>query len=433
MNVSPYHKKSYDDKIDSLHKQMRQLRIECGKLLNRQNESEKILCCATKAAETSSAYNTGGESCRSDSHTPEGVNNSPHTLHRPITTNEKKTDNPSTLLPDTMRASELRRCSPLPSCSQSSLFLSRSSLQNSTNQINQLKSQMHQNATKEAFDYSKKFRQDDLTRIMHDILNHCRIPSLSIVMKDKEKEKEEPRASNVKTKIINIAMPKFFRNTISQTKLYLLNEQPTGSKTNLNSNTKDQKEDAKDVLKRSEEIKMKMEKEREIALEMEREKERIENEKNAKKEELTMNEEFQEEPQYKWKVKRRSDGSRYVVRRAVRGEVLKKREAEINRERTGISTDDDAMSDLKLGHFHTREERKRQLERERLRKLQQQNTKLQQRTLATEQLINQLRDKKLQKKKQKEILDEFITTQEMLSERCKEGASLQGICTITTV
>ena len=68
---------------------------------------------------------------------------------------------------------------------------------------------MHQNATKEAFDYSKKFRQDDLTRLMHDILNHCRIPSLSIVMKDKEKEKEEPRASNVKTKIINIAMPKY--------------------------------------------------------------------------------------------------------------------------------------------------------------------------------------------------------------------------------
>lgn len=29
------------------------------------------------------------------------------------------------------------------------------------------------------------------------------------------------------------------------------------------------------------------------------------------------------------------------------------------------------------------------------------------------QLINQLRDKKLQKKKQKEILDEFITTQEV--------------------
>ena len=47
-------------------------------------------------------------------------------------------------------------------------------------------------------------------------------------------------------------------------------------------------------------------------------------------------------------MKRRSDGSRYVVRRAVRGEVLKKREAEINRERTGISTDDDAMSDLKV-------------------------------------------------------------------------------------
>ncbi|KAK5965032.1 hypothetical protein GCK32_019204, partial [Trichostrongylus colubriformis] len=51
---------------------------------------------------------------------------------------------------------------------------------------------------------------------------------------------------------------------------------------------------------------------------------------------------------YKWKVKRRCDGSRYVVKRPARSQILKKRAAQLIRERTGISTDDDAMSELKV-------------------------------------------------------------------------------------
>ncbi|VDO25522.1 unnamed protein product [Heligmosomoides polygyrus] len=72
------------------------------------------------------------------------------------------------------------------------------------------------------------------------------------------------------------------------------------------------------------------------------------------------------------KVKRRCDGSRYVVKRPARSQILKKRAAQLVRERTGISTDDDAMSELKLGHFHTREERKKHLEEERRRKIRNQ-------------------------------------------------------------
>ena len=53
--------------------------------------------------------------------------------------------------------------------------------------------------------------------------------------------------------------------------------------------------------------------------------------------------------QYKWKVKRRCDGTRYVVKRPIRSQILKKREAQLIRERTGLSTDDDAHSELKVG------------------------------------------------------------------------------------
>uniref|UniRef100_A0A914RXU3 IBB domain-containing protein n=1 Tax=Parascaris equorum TaxID=6256 RepID=A0A914RXU3_PAREQ len=45
--------------------------------------------------------------------------------------------------------------------------------------------------------------------------------------------------------------------------------------------------------------------------------------------------------------------------------------AAISQERTGISTDDDAMSELKTGRFWSREERKKHLERAKERKMRQ--------------------------------------------------------------
>ncbi|XP_076369658.1 uncharacterized protein LOC143256373 isoform X1 [Tachypleus tridentatus] len=75
-----------------------------------------------------------------------------------------------------------------------------------------------------------------------------------------------------------------------------------------------------------------------------------------------------DEEEMVWKVKRRSDGSRYITRRPVRNKLLKERALKINEERRGITTDDDAMSDLKFGRYWPKEERKRHLERERDRK-----------------------------------------------------------------
>ncbi|KAI1303129.1 E3 ubiquitin-protein ligase PDZRN3 [Halotydeus destructor] len=63
-----------------------------------------------------------------------------------------------------------------------------------------------------------------------------------------------------------------------------------------------------------------------------------------------------------WKVRKRPDGSRYITKKIVRNRLLKERALRINQERSGLTTDDDAMSELKTGKYWPRVERKRQLE-----------------------------------------------------------------------
>ncbi|KAG7252384.1 hypothetical protein CRUP_018566 [Coryphaenoides rupestris] len=66
-----------------------------------------------------------------------------------------------------------------------------------------------------------------------------------------------------------------------------------------------------------------------------------------------------------WKVKIRSDGTRYVAKRPVRDRLLKERALKIREERSGTTTDDDAASEMKQGRYWSREERKQQLLRAR--------------------------------------------------------------------
>ncbi|CAB1330392.1 unnamed protein product [Coregonus sp. 'balchen'] len=66
-----------------------------------------------------------------------------------------------------------------------------------------------------------------------------------------------------------------------------------------------------------------------------------------------------------WKVKIRSDGTRYVAKRPVRDRLLKARAIKIREERSGTTTDDDAVSETKQGRYWSKEERKRQLLRAR--------------------------------------------------------------------
>ena len=59
----------------------------------------------------------------------------------------------------------------------------------------------------------------------------------------------------------------------------------------------------------------------------------------------------------------RPDGSRYVARRPTRTFLLRQREKQIAEERSGgLTSDDDAASEIKVGKFWTRDQRKKHLE-----------------------------------------------------------------------
>ena len=61
----------------------------------------------------------------------------------------------------------------------------------------------------------------------------------------------------------------------------------------------------------------------------------------------------------------RPDGTRYITRRLVRSKILRERARQLHEERCGMTTDDDAMSELKVGRYWSKDERKRHLEKAR--------------------------------------------------------------------
>lgn len=77
-----------------------------------------------------------------------------------------------------------------------------------------------------------------------------------------------------------------------------------------------------------------------------------------------------------WKVKRRPDGTRYIVRRPIRQRLLKERALRINEERRGAeltTTEDDTISEIKLGRYWSRDERKKHMEKSRERRQRQEH------------------------------------------------------------
>lgn len=71
------------------------------------------------------------------------------------------------------------------------------------------------------------------------------------------------------------------------------------------------------------------------------------------------------EEQMEWKVKRRPDGTRYIVRRPVRNRTLRAaRASKINEERSNDqTTEDDTISEVKLGRYWSKEDRKKHMEK----------------------------------------------------------------------
>ncbi|XP_038603887.1 LOW QUALITY PROTEIN: PDZ domain-containing protein 4 [Tachyglossus aculeatus] len=152
-----------------------------------------------------------------------------------------------------------------------------------------------------------------------------------------------------------------------------------------------------------------------------------------------------ETPRMEWKVKVRSDGTRYVAKRPVRDRLLKARALKIREERSGMTTDDDAVSEMKMGRYWSKEERKQHLirarEQRKRREFMMQSRleclREQQNGESKHELnIIALSHRKTMKKRNKKILDNWITIQEMLAHgtRSADGKRVYNpLLSVTTV
>ncbi|XP_054628485.1 PDZ domain-containing protein 4-like isoform X2 [Dunckerocampus dactyliophorus] len=160
-------------------------------------------------------------------------------------------------------------------------------------------------------------------------------------------------------------------------------------------------------------------------------------------------------PRMEWKVKIRSDGSRYVAKRPVRDRLLKARAMKIREERSGMTTDDDAVSEMKMGRYWSKEERKQQLQKAReqrrrremmmqsrldfLREREQGGMVGQQGVVTQQQeatSILELCQRRSTKKRSRRILDNWITIQELLTHgsRSADGTKVYNpLLSVTTV
>ncbi|XP_056272790.1 PDZ domain-containing RING finger protein 4-like [Pseudoliparis swirei] len=154
------------------------------------------------------------------------------------------------------------------------------------------------------------------------------------------------------------------------------------------------------------------------------------------------------ESKMEWKVKIRSDGTRYITKRPVRDKILRERALKIKEERSGgMTTDDDAMSEMKMGKYWSKEERKQHLvkakEQKRRREFMQQSRleSLKENPQSSnegrkEVSIIELSQKKMLKKRNKKILDNWMTIQELMTHGTKapEGAKVHNaFLSVTTV
>ncbi|KAG1954679.1 E3 ubiquitin-protein ligase PDZRN3 [Pimephales promelas] len=151
-------------------------------------------------------------------------------------------------------------------------------------------------------------------------------------------------------------------------------------------------------------------------------------------------------PKMEWKVKIRSDGTRYITKRPVRDKLLKERALRIREERSGMTTDDDAISEMKMGRYWSKEERKqhavRAKEQRQRREFMKQSRidclKDQGGSAEDKKELNiiELSHKKMMKKRNKKIFDNWMTIQELLTHGTKspDGTRVyNSLLSVTTV
>ncbi|TRY82164.1 hypothetical protein DNTS_009471 [Danionella cerebrum] len=151
-------------------------------------------------------------------------------------------------------------------------------------------------------------------------------------------------------------------------------------------------------------------------------------------------------PKMEWKVKIRSDGTRYITKRPVRDKLLKERAIRIREERSGMTTDDDAISEMKMGRYWSKEERKQHAVRAKEQRQRREFMKqsridcLKEQSVSTEDKkdvnIIELSNKKMMKKRSKKIFDNWMTIQELLTHGTKspDGTRVyNSLLSVTTV
>nr|XP_034962504.1 E3 ubiquitin-protein ligase PDZRN3 isoform X1 [Zootoca vivipara] len=158
-----------------------------------------------------------------------------------------------------------------------------------------------------------------------------------------------------------------------------------------------------------------------------------------------LNSSNQSEPRMEWKVKVRSDGTRYITKRPVRDRLLRERAIKIKEERSGMTTDDDAISEMKMGRYWSKEERKQHVvkakEQRKRREFMMQSRleclKEQQGAEEKKEMnIIELSHKKMMKKRNKKIFDNWMTIQELLTHGTKspDGQKVyNSFLSVTTV
>lgn len=146
-----------------------------------------------------------------------------------------------------------------------------------------------------------------------------------------------------------------------------------------------------------------------------------------------------------WKVKIRSDGTRYITKRPVRDKLLRERALRIHEERSGMTTDDDAISELKMGRYWSKEERKQHAVRAKEQRQRREFMKQSRADCLKEQSgaedkkepnIIELSHKKMMKKRNKKIFDNWMTIQELLTHGTKspDGTRVyNSLLSVTTV
>ncbi|KAF7644555.1 hypothetical protein LDENG_00219930 [Lucifuga dentata] len=151
------------------------------------------------------------------------------------------------------------------------------------------------------------------------------------------------------------------------------------------------------------------------------------------------------EPKMEWKVKIRSDGTRYITKRPVRDKLLRERALRIHEERSGMTTDDDAISELKMGRYWSKEERKQHAVRAKEQRQRREFMKQSRADCLKEQPgqeerkepnIIELSHKKMMKKRNKKIFDNWMTIQELLTHGTKspDGTRVyNSLLSVTTV